>query len=232
MKSNTQLYRHEFKYLISEPLMVLLRERLRYLLPLDSHAGKEGLYSIRSLYFDDYYNTCYHENEDGTDPREKYRIRIYNASDSRITLERKQKESGMTRKTSCPLTREQAQQLMESLPLSFDDISNPTLRKFVILMMQRQMYPSIIVEYQRAAYIFPTGNVRVTFDTNLVSSCDFANFFNPSVFCRSVLPVGYHLMEVKFDQFCPDFIFQSLQLNQLQQTTFSKYFLCRKYNTF
>ena len=211
--------------------MVLLRERLHYIMLPDPHAGSEGLYTIRSLYFDDYYNTCYHENEDGTDPREKYRIRIYNASDSRITLERKQKECCMTRKTSSPLTRDQAQLLIDSTPLSFADAQNPALRKFLLLMMLRQMRPSIIVEYQRAAYVYHIGNVRVTFDTNIVSSCDFANFFSPSVFCRPILPLGFHLMEVKFDQFLPDFIYQSLQLNQLQQTTFSKFFLCRKYNT-
>lgn len=31
------------------------------------------MYHIRSLYFDDYYNSCYNENEIGTDPREKFR---------------------------------------------------------------------------------------------------------------------------------------------------------------
>ena len=225
-------YRHEFKYMISEPILVLLRERLRNLLPTDPHAGPEGRYSIRSLYFDDYYNTCYYENENGVEPREKYRIRIYNASDSRITLECKKKIHGMTIKTSSPLTKQQAQQLINVNPLpSMDDLDG-ALGKFLLLSMQRHMCPSTIVEYQRAAYIYSAGNVRVTFDTNIVSSHDFDSFFNPTIFYRPILPAGFHLMEVKFDHFLPDFIYQSLQLGHLQQTSFSKFYLCRKFNLY
>jgi hypothetical protein len=136
----------------------------------------------------------------------------------------------MTHKTSSPLTRAQADQLIGSTPLPSGSVDNPVLRKFLLEMVQRQMTPSTIVEYQRTAYIYEVGNVRVTFDTNLVASQDFDHFFQESVFCRPVLPLGYHLMEVKFDQFLPDFIYQNLQLNCLQQTTFSKYYLCRKIN--
>ena len=230
MKETPIRYRHEYKYLIDEQILVLLRERIRHLISPDPHTGPEGHYSIRSLYFDDYYHTCYYDNENGTDPREKYRIRIYNANDQRINLECKRKENGMTHKTSSPLTRAQADQLIGSTPLPSGSVDNPVLRKFLLEMVKRKMTPSTIVEYQRTAYIYEVGNVRVTFDTNIVASQDFDHFFQESVFCRPVLPLGYHLMEVKFDQFLPDFIYQNLQLNCLQQTTFSKYYLCRKIN--
>jgi hypothetical protein len=39
-----------------------------------------------------------------------------------------------------------------------------------------------------------------------------------------------HLMEVKFDEFLPDYIYRALMLDNLQQTAFSKYYLCRKYS--
>ena len=67
---------------------------------IDPHTNKERKYNIRSLYFDDYYNSCFYENENGTDPREKLRIRIYNCSSERITLECKRKEHGKTLKSS------------------------------------------------------------------------------------------------------------------------------------
>ena len=136
----------------------------------------------------------------------------------------------MTHKTSSPLTRMQAEQLIGSTPLPTDRVDNSVLHKFLLQMIQRQMTPSTIVEYQRSAFIYAVGNVRVTFDTHIVASRDYDHFFEKSVFCRPVLPAGFHLMEVKFDQFLPDFIYQSLQLNYLQQTTFSKYYLCRKIN--
>lgn len=79
---------------------------------LDSHVGKTGNYQIRSLYFDDWMNSCFYENENGIGPREKYRIRIYNASTERIQLEVKRKEAGKTLKTSCPISREQVERLI------------------------------------------------------------------------------------------------------------------------
>ena len=92
-------YRHELKYQISDAQVAMLKNRITHLIPADSHAGSDGSYTIRSLYFDDYENRCFRENEDGTDPREKFRIRIYNHSDARIMLECKRKDHGMTLKT-------------------------------------------------------------------------------------------------------------------------------------
>lgn len=64
-------YRHEYKYVSPEIILAVLEKRASSVLSLDSHTGENGTYSIRSIYFDDIYNTCYHENEDGTDPRGK-----------------------------------------------------------------------------------------------------------------------------------------------------------------
>ena len=63
-------YRNEIKYLVSETQLVLLENRIRNLIQPDRHAGADGTYQIRSLYFDDFENTYYRENEMGTDPRE------------------------------------------------------------------------------------------------------------------------------------------------------------------
>lgn len=100
----------------------MIQNRINHLLLSDSHTGPSGTYSVRSLYFDDSNNRCYLENENGIDPREKFRIRIYNHSTDRITLECKRKECGKTHKTSCPLTLEQTRVLMEGKPLR--DIAN------------------------------------------------------------------------------------------------------------
>ena len=69
-------YRHELKYICTAAELAMIQGRIHHLIPLDSHAGENGMYQIRSLYFDDYYDRCYYENENGTDPREKFRIRI------------------------------------------------------------------------------------------------------------------------------------------------------------
>ena len=62
---------------------------------------------IRSLYFDDYWNSAYNEKMAGVDFRKKYRIRIYNCQDSHIKLERKIKLSNYIHKDSASITRQE-----------------------------------------------------------------------------------------------------------------------------
>ena len=38
------------------------------------------------------------------------------------------------------------------------------------------------------------------------------------------------ILEVKYDEFLPDYLYRNLQLSHLRQTTFSKYYLCRRYS--
>ena len=86
VRATQERYRHELKYLINEGEHAALACRMAPVFKLDKHA-RAGGYTIRSLYFDDYDDRCLLENENGTDPREKFRIRIYNGSAERISLE-------------------------------------------------------------------------------------------------------------------------------------------------
>lgn len=83
-------YRNELKYVVTTAQIACLRSRISSLMPLDGHVCENGTYNIRSIYFDDYKNTCYYENEDGTSPRRKFRIRTYNGNEEEIHLELKE----------------------------------------------------------------------------------------------------------------------------------------------
>lgn len=222
-------YRHELKYIISQAQIPLLRTRIEPFMSLDSHVGPRGSYIIRSVYFDDYYNTCYYENENGTDPREKFRIRIYNHSSDRIGLECKRKERGKTLKKSCLLTKLQTDKLINGGEVRIDNNQPPLLRKMLMLRQTRLLHPVTIVEYERIPYICRYGNVRVTFDMNMSSSGQFDCFFHDSISKRPIMLPGMQLLEVKFDEFLPDYIYSALNLSMLQQTSYSKYYLCRRY---
>ena len=173
-------FRHELKYLISSAEVTMLRTRLSGLISLDAHA-KNGHYTIRSLYFDDYDDRCLLENENGTDPREKFRIRIYNGSAERISLECKRKERGMTHKTSCPLTREQTELLMAGKIVPNVADRPPLLQKLTAQILTRRLSPVVIVEYERIPFVYRNGNVRITLDTNLVSSSDVSQFLRERI---------------------------------------------------
>lgn len=223
-------YRHELKYVVTAVQMSLLESRIRGLLPLDPHVGESGRYRIRSLYFDDCYNSCYLENEIGTDPREKFRIRIYNGDAGRISLELKRKEHGMTQKISCLISEEQCRELMAGHLLPMEESYPPVLQKLNLLMRTRLLRPKVIVEYDRVPYINGLGNTRITLDQNMASSDEIGGFLEPEIRRRPIMPAGQHILEVKFDEFLPDYIYRNLQLNSLRQTAFSKYYLCRKYS--
>ena len=228
--STEQKYRHEYKYVCDEMQIAIIQARLRPILNLDTHTLKQGSYTIRSLYFDDPHNSCYFENEHGTDPREKYRIRIYNSNTARISLELKRKERGKTLKTSCMITEEQCKILMRGDLLPDDPSYPPVLQKLLLQIKTRNFQPKIIVEYLRIPYVYPIGNVRITLDKDISSSTCISSFLDPDIPKRPIMPLGKHVLEVKYDELLPDYIHTLLQIPQLQHTAFSKYYLCRKFS--
>ncbi|MBD5393770.1 MAG: polyphosphate polymerase domain-containing protein [Lachnospiraceae bacterium] len=223
-------YRHELKYVVAVQQIECLRSRIRSIMPLDRYAGEKGKYNIRSVYFDDYRNSCYLENEDGTSPREKFRMRIYNADSKEIHLELKRKDRGKTHKDSCILTETECRAFLNGRGLSDSQEKQALLRKFCIKYKAELYRPKVIVEYEREPYVYRNGNVRITFDMDIRSSNQIDSFFEKKLFTRPIMPSGYHLLEVKYDEYLPDHIYRSLQLDELYQTTFSKYYLCRRYN--
>lgn len=223
-------YRHEFKYVSPEIVLSALKSRVETVLFHDKHAGPSGEYAIRSIYFDDIFNTCFLENEDGTDPREKFRIRIYNCSKERISLELKQKEHGMCLKTSCPISLKTVEEIMAGQIPEFNAETPYLLKKLISQMQFRALKPVVIVAYEREPFIYEDGNVRITFDRNLRSSSDIASFFDEGAAFRPVFPDGSNMVEVKFDELLPDFINEICQMGTLRWTSFSKYYLCRKFD--
>ncbi len=55
-------------------------------------------------------------------------------------------------------------------------------------------------------------------------------FLDDNIVTRPVMPLGEHILEVKFDELLPDFIYSVIQTQGLRQTTYSKYYMCRKYS--
>ncbi|MBO5302436.1 MAG: polyphosphate polymerase domain-containing protein [Lachnospiraceae bacterium] len=224
-------YRHEYKYVLNHAQAVVLEKLVSGLLQADSHANEKGVYLIKSLYFDDYANSCYYENENGTDPRSKFRIRFYNNNTQKIKLEKKSKVRGMTRKESCSLTLAECQQMMHGkIPETNTQMSKIKISLFTQMRL-KNMQPKVIVIYERKPFIYQAGNVRITFDRNICSSNLVEHFLEENIPVRQILSVGESIMEVKWDEFLPKYIKDFLQLGQLQWSSFSKYYLCRKYSS-
>lgn len=223
---NENKWRNEIKYVCSSEELIQIEHSIRNICALDPHTGKDGGYRVRSLYFDDYQDTCFWENENGVAPRKKYRIRIYNENTAQIFMECKYKNRDMVRKDFCRITEAECINLMQGkMPGSQDE---PLLRYFCVEMALRAFAPKVIVQYERTAYIYPVGNVRITFDRNIAMSGRKRDFLNPCLPMRPVMPVNCHVLEIKYSGMIPDFIYNALQVSDIRQTNFSKYYISRK----
>lgn len=218
-------YRVEKKFLISDRQIHILTAKLKTV--MQSDANQQGTaYLIRSLYFDDIFDSCMQENESGVDQRSKFRLRLYQPSAEKIFLENKEKFLGYTKKTRNIVTRQECLQLMSGKPLAFDQRAVANLLS--VAMKTRHMMPKAVIEYQRTAFVYPLGNVRITFDQDISVSRQCGEFMDENLSYKiPVLPQGMHILEVKYDEFLPDFIAQLLEDGNLTQTAFSKYYLGR-----
>lgn len=225
-------YRHEYKYLNDGIQNAILKARVKNFLRADKHAGDMGYYQIRSLYFDSPQDSCYYDNESGIGERAKYRIRIYNADSSLIVLEKKSKSRQMTLKESCRIDEATCRQLMSGQGIQLSPDMTDKQIQLLGEMQRKVMRPVVIVEYSRYPFVEPNGNVRVTFDENICSSNDISHFLEERIVSRPILKKGMSVLEIKWDEFLPGYIKDHIQLESLQWCSFSKYYLCRKYNTY
>ena len=220
-------YRHEIKYLCNKNTACYLSNALAAVMKKDSNAGATGSYMIESLYFDDYVRTCARENIDGTDPRSKWRIRVYNNNMDMIRLECKQKYNGMGKKRSCIINKEELDALMAGDSILTEYIGREELLdEFISKIIGWGYRPSIIVSYEREPYISLLGNTRITLDRKIVSSDEFSCFGKRKTYGRSVLSEDMLVLEVKYDEFLPDAYRQIISSALLERTAFSKYYLC------
>ena len=219
-------YRVENKYIVTEEQLAMIGARLGSVMQQDIHQNG-SFYNIRSLYFDTFDDRCMDENDNGIDQRQKFRIRTYEPAMDTIRLEIKAKERGFTSKTSCALSREECEHLMHgTLPLKID--SRKPLNQLQIAARCDMMVPKAIIWYQRTAFVHPLGNVRITFDRDIMVSTHTGCFLQEQIDgLVPVLPRDIHVLEVKYDEFLPDFIQEQLQIGGLYQTAFSKYYLGR-----
>ncbi len=221
-------YRNEWKYICSEFQLKMIEHLLSPIMQKDNHASIDGSYTIRSVYFDDVYDSFVEENESGIDRRFKIRIRIYNGSSQFIRCEVKYKEYGMTKKESCLITKESCEKLIRNEHLTWEEAKNNKVLSLIYLWQNTKLLRAkVIVEYDRHVFISVAGNVRITFDRNIRCSNNVDRFFEENIYAVPILELNQHVLEVKFDEFLPDVISNVLQRCELSQTSFSKYYLSR-----
>ena len=149
-----------------------------------------------------------------------YSIRSLYFDDCR--LEKKYKINNMTKKISCEITKEIVDGILKGNFVINKD-NDKLLNEFYLMIRTRGFRPVVIIDYDRIPYVYDAGCVRVTLDNNLSCSYDFDKLFDSDILRIPLIEEGRTILEVKYNDFIPDYIRFSLQLDGLYRTSYSKY---------
>lgn len=218
-------FRNEWKYFLPEWEYEALRRRFDVILDHDSNV-KDGMYMIRSLYFDDYWNSAYEQKMAGVFGRKKYRIRIYNCEDKVIKLERKLKNGNYIYKESANLTRQETEKILAGDYGFLLENGQSLCREFYYECMSNYMRPKVVVDYEREPFIMDMGEVRITFDSHVRAAAGNFDIFDPGLPTYEVLDPGRLILEVKFTEFLPKVVKDLLPSFREEFSAISKYTLC------
>lgn len=220
-------FRHELKHMVTPAEDAVLASRLSRLFRRDSHAGKNGVYRVNSLYFDTPDDKALAQKAAGVSDREKFRLRYYDRDLTFLRLEKKIKRGGLCSKRSARLTQEQAHQLLSGEIGFLLESADPLLTELYAKMKGQLLRPKTIVSYEREAFVYAPGNVRITLDRNLHTGLFSTDFLDPG---RMHVPAaGCTVLEVKYDAFLPDLVRLAVQTPDRKTGAYSKYAVCRKY---
>lgn len=183
-------------------------------------------YRVRSLYFDDCFNSALFEKIAGVTNREKFRIRIYNEQDNFIKLERKEKAGELVNKESYPISRQEYNDIITGNIDYFKNSSVNLLKYFYIQVTSRHLKPVAIIDYMREA--FQKNNIRITFDKDLKTGFGREDLFGAGLPLINALFEPLIILEVKYHNILPVYLEKLIQDVCHNRLSVSKYVICRR----
>lgn len=228
MQYEGHVLRHELKYYINQEMYYELRNRLRRVLRQDENMSNENGYLISSLYFDDMYHGAFSEKISGTRFRKKFRIRSYEMSDSVIRLECKSKYNEYISKIGARPTREEYNKILRGEYNHLLLRNERVCQELACYQKTKLLRPKVVVEYLREAYVHSLGNIRITFDKNISASVGSLDMFSKEYRTSPILPEGIMVLEIKYDDYIPKYILQTIQAGMTNHCAISKYVMCEE----
>ena len=218
--------RNELKFYITPFHHALLLSRLSAVLSPDPYMKERECYTVRSLYFDDPEEKSYFDKINGVENRTKYRLRFYNEDTSFLRLEKKEKLGKLSRKTLFSLTFKEGEDLMAGKNLDWkrEDLLGELNGKIHF----EKFRPTLLVDYERRAFCYPAGDVRITLDSRLKGAVFRGDLLSPAALL-SVPTMTDHILEVKFTSFLPPFIKELLSDVPKVSSAISKFCLTREF---
>lgn len=208
--------RYELKYILTKEQYYIVINKIKEYLSLD----KYGEVTIQSLYYDTDNYRLIRNSIERPIYKEKIRLRSYGLAkeDSKVFLELKKKYEKIVYKRRIELnnpntldlfsTLEEKGQIGQEIKYFCDYYGN--------------LKPSMLLLYDREAYINKDLDLRITFDRNVRYRNDNLNL-TTSLDGINLLDNGEVLMEIKTSRCYPLWLVRLLNNNKIYKSRFSKY---------
>lgn len=221
--NSLKVQRHELKFYINRSDYEYSRHILNNLMQRDSYQKEDRGYFIRSLYFDDIFDSSVEEKLDGIERRDKYRIRIYDFDQNWAKLERKRKDNSFVQKSSVSLTKEEVSKMTNG---NYDFLleKDSLAAKSIYFDLKRKYFrPVVIIDYIRDAYKMDYNEIRITFDKHIKSSTTNLNIFDKNIDTHKLQRDDAIIMEIKFNTCLPSWFKNFLKFESSISLAVSKY---------
>lgn len=233
------LGRLEYKYLAPTAMLDRIRADLLPFVDRDPVDGmqNQGIYTVRSIYYDTPRFHCYGDKLAGLRVRRKYRIRGYNARDERsvVFLEIKKKYADFIDKHRAAVPARDLASLLETRDIDRYVLANGgggqargDAERFLYNYYRRRLTPAALVVYDREAYFGRYDpSLRITCDlrlrTNLRPGLD--SLYDEAGLVAAMTS-GF-IFEVKFHRNAlPAWVRSLISRYRLHRMSLSKYTIC------
>lgn len=226
--TDTKVLRHEKKYYISYLNYSILKSMLQDVLIPDANGDHLGNYFVRSVYFDTITNDNYYDKMLGIRNRRKLRARLYDPKSDLVKLEIKEKDGDYLIKDTLTISKEDYKDLLSGKYDFFckgETHSLPSL--FFRLLSSSYHRPVITIDYDREAYVHPFQNIRINFDKNIRINQHLYDIFDPDLIMTPVSVEPFFVLEIKFNDFLPDWLTSLISTVTTTNTSYSKYCIGR-----
>ena len=242
MKQRLDKGRRELKYYIPPSHISKVLSITRPYIEVDPYAAERenNDYTIRSIYFDTKQLDFYYDKIDGLEVRKKVRVRAYNEflADGSAFLEIKRKYNNNIVKERTQIPYKNIERVCVNLENTNGHLHKWTndaavMNRFLYNLRQLNLHPSLLVTYEREAYIGKMDDtLRVTFDKNVRA---LAAPKLHEMFCEDGfedVTNGQCILELKFTGFMPKWMRSLVAVLEFRAQSISKYCLgldaCRK----
>ena len=211
--------RYEMKYILSAEQTAFLKEKLKGRMSIDRY----GITSIASLYYDTPDYRLIRTSIEKPPFKEKIRLRSYGIAteQSPVYLELKRKADKIVYKRRVAGTIPSVQAFFKG---EAEICADGQIAKEITYFRDcyKNLAPSCLIIYDRAAYCVPDGDLRLTIDHNPRYRMDDLNL-TTSMDGESLLSEGETILEIKVQQAMPMWLSAILAEGKIYKSSFSKY---------